>query len=256
MNDNQKIICGIFILLCLGLIGAMEASIHVNSEDVIERHQEPVNINGDLYVLDPYFVLTIGEPQYYLNSTQVHQVAEKDIYGNPIFWIDETEYKKIWILLPNSTGHMMAYVEDIDNLIETSNYTFTDVYVRKLEYSNYTEVNGTVFINDTDVYMEVSPGPLIEGSIVTDMPEAEPYIISSSIPCSEPYYIKTTEDILSDHNFSNWSVEDQRLLTDMMRVTVRQMLGASDISEFSVLAEAAPGHVLEAYIDLLENLGY
>jgi len=161
MNDNQKLICGIFILLCLGLIGAMEASIHVNSEDVIERHKEPVNINGDLYVLDPYFTWTVGEPEY---------------------------------------------------------------------YSNYTESNDTIFVNDNDVYMEVSPHTITEK--------------------------KETEDILLEHNFSNWSVEDQRLLAEMMRVTARQMSGASDISEFSVLAEAAPGHVLEAYIDLLENLGY
>lgn len=210
VTDNQKLICGIFILLCLGLIGAMEASVHVNSIDVIERPQEPVNINSDLYVFDPYFILTIGEPQYYLNSTQVHQTAEKDIYGNPIYWIED--------------------IEDIDNLIETSNYTFTDVYVRKLEYSNYTESNDTIFINNTDVYMEVSPHTTTEK--------------------------KTTEDILQDHNFSNWSVEDQRLLADMMRVTAQQRLGISDASEFSGLVDGAPGHVLEAYIALLENAGY
>lgn len=229
MNEKIKLVFGIFILLCLGLIGAMEVSIYVNSIDVIERPHEPVNINGNLYVLDPYW-WNVSEPQYYLNSTQVHEIAEEDIHGNPIFWIDDIEDKKIWILLPNSTGHMMAYVEDIDNLIETSNYTFTDVYVRKLEYSNYTESNDNIFINNTDVYMEVSPHTTTEK--------------------------KTTEDILLECNFSNWSVEDQRLLANMMRVTAQQRSGISDASEFSSLVDDAPVHVLEAYITLLENIGY
>jgi len=136
MNDNQKLICGIFILLCLVFIGAMEASVHVNSTDVIERLQEP-------------------------------------------------------------------------------------------GYSVYTVHNGNVIVDDTDVYIEVSQHTITER--------------------------KPTEDILLEYNFSNWSVEDQRLLAEMMRQTASPHESSE---QFIILVDAAPVHVLEAYIALLDNLGY
>lgn len=134
MNDNQKLICGIFILLCFGLAGAISVLPH----DKIETPPETI-------------------------------------------------------------------------------------------HHTYVVPKGNIILDDADVYIEVR------------YPETE---------------IKTTEEILSDHNFSNWSVEDQRLLADMMRVTAQQRLGISDASEFSSLVDGAPGHVLEAYIALLENVGY
>jgi hypothetical protein len=96
-------------------------------------------------------------------------------------------------------------------------------------HHTYVVPKGNIILDDTDVYIEVR------------YPETG---------------IKITEEILSDRNFSNWSVEDQRLLADMMRVTAQQRLGISDASEFSGLVDGAPGHVLEAYIALLENAGY
>lgn len=135
-TENQKLICGIFILLCLGLAGAISVLPH--DDDEIE-------------------------------------------------------------ILPETIHH------------------------------TYVVPKGNIILDDTDVYIEVR------------YHETE---------------IKTTEEILSNRNFSNWSVEDQRLLADMMRVTAQQILGISNASEFSSLVDGAPGHVLEAYIALLENVGY
>ena len=134
VTENKKLICGIFILLCLGLAGAISVLPH-----------------------------------------------------------DEIE------ILPETIHH------------------------------TYVVPKGNIILDDTDVYIEVR------------------YLETE---------IKTTEEILSDRNFSNWSVEDQRLLADMMRVTAQQALGISDVSEFSSLVDGAPYHVLEAYIALLENVGY
>ena len=86
--------------------------------------------------------------------------------------------------------------------------------------------NGNIVIDDTDVYIEVT---------------------------SYASTKKTTEDILLEYDFSNWTVEDQRLLADMMGVTARQMMGESTHSEFVNLIDDAPSYVLEAYIDLLDN---
>ena len=63
----------------------------------------------------------------------------------------------------------------------------------------------------------------------------------------------TTADILQLNSFDTWSVEDKKLLTSMMVVTVNPSY--SDES-FTDIIKDAPDHVLETFIDLLENAGY
>ena len=62
---------------------------------------------------------SVGIPEFYLNASEVYNLAEKDEYNQPMFWVQNYNEKIVWILLPNSSGHLRAYVEDIGNLSTT-----------------------------------------------------------------------------------------------------------------------------------------
>lgn len=62
-----------------------------------------------------------------------------------------------------------------------------------------------------------------------------------------------TQQILNEHNFSEWSIEDKAMLTEMMRLTVDPV---ESKEQFNDLVTSAPRYVLETYIDLMENAGY
>ena len=61
------------------------------------------------------------------------------------------------------------------------------------------------------------------------------------------------EQILIDHNFSGWSIEDKAILTEMVRLTVDPV---ESNEQFNDLVISAPRYVLETYIALMENAGY
>ena len=65
-----------------------------------------------------------------------------------------------------------------------------------IDKSNTTQLDQFIFIT----YPEPL-GPPIKGVIITDMPQVEPFIISSITPCSEPYYVNAT---LPDFKVDDW----------------------------------------------------
>jgi len=68
--------------------------------------------------------------------------------------------------------------------------------------------------------------------------------------------VQSTYDVLNNHNFSEWTESDQKLITQMMQVTAESALGIESELSFGELASIAPVHVLETYINLLESAGY
>ena len=84
------------------------------------------------------------------------------------------------------------------------------------------------------------------------------YILYCMVIFSGPNPVFIEQDnsvsiILQQNNFHNWTTEDQKLLTLMMQKTVHT---SNNTGAFLTLSKVAPEHVLQTYIELLENAGY
>ena len=84
------------------------------------------------------------------------------------------------------------------------------------------------------------------------------YILYCMVIFSGPNPVLIEQDnsvsiILQQNDFHNWTPENQKLLTLMMQETVRP---SNNTGVFLTLSKAAPEHVLQTYIELLENYGY
>ena len=126
MNDNQKLICGIFILLCLGLIGAMEASIH------IESVQEQPYQTQDIIVIESGLgptVITVD--QEYI---EIRDILTKNDWDN---WESEEQHA-LTLMMQHTAGgiefdyEFMDYVHNMNRSEDIFN-----TYIDLMEHAGY-----------------------------------------------------------------------------------------------------------------------
>ena len=113
MNEKIKLVFGISILLCIGLIGAWEVSIHTDSVDENEIVQEPVKF------------WPMGEPQYYDNYNESN-------FSQPTGYI---------IFTSNTSASEPYYTVDDDYVIVNSDWD-------TINYIPYIKINSVEYRDD------------------------------------------------------------------------------------------------------------
>ena len=116
MNENTIVIASWVSIILLAIISGIAIQPHLIDDEftvVIDDFGNTATFKYQTQI-EPKHDLT--ETIYYKTSDEIIQISEKDEYNMPMFWIQNLEENLVWVLLPNGSGHLVAYVEDIENL--------------------------------------------------------------------------------------------------------------------------------------------
>jgi len=126
MNDNLKLICGIFILMCLGLIGAMEVSIHIESVQ-----EQPVQTQDIIVIKSGLSPTVITVSQEYI---EMRDILTKNDWDS---W--ESEEQHVLTLMMQHTAGGIEFDNEFIEYINSMNRSedIFNAYIDLMEHAGY-----------------------------------------------------------------------------------------------------------------------